>query len=603
VGNLTSIARPNGVTTQIAYDARRRMISLTDRAAGGAILAGETYTLDALGHRTSADRHDGSRLEYEYDVLGRVTRERHLDSGAVVTFESVYAYDAAGNLVASGPPGTPVTYAYNANNQLLSGGGVTFTYDGAGRRVREAWTPPGGPLQSVEYTWDARDRLASYRDAAGATTTYAYDSRGTRVAKDGADGPLDFLVDRENATGYSQIVRQDGLGLERSFVYGTRLLQAVDGGVRQFPLVNNIGSARALTGPAGEVTDAFDYQAYGELLTQTGTSALPHRFAGEESDPESGLTYLRARYHDPRTGAFLTRDPLAGNEGDPLSQHRYLYAAGNPVNRTDPSGRQSLPEVLVSSYQRLQAAGQHVLRARRGLAKAKDVTAITMRTLGGVLAVDAIIETMSNRSRVQRWFGGGVLGSAYDLAELGGALTGAVEVIATVGLGRTAIDMLNGRTIVFTIQGFGTISSSEPGQLMQAGKNESYSALCSNATTARAFAVSPVVQGQAWGIHLCASFFTQTPMPTAENLTAQGRSSMPGLMVHEFTHISLRTGDRAYQCSFSYRDDANRSRLGVGATAIVPGLNLTIADSYRCWVEDAAVGGAGNPNTPGPFGP
>jgi RHS repeat-associated protein len=50
-------------------------------------------------------------------------------------------------------------------------------------------------------------------------------------------------------------------------------------------------------------------------------------------DAESGLIYLRARYYDPATGQFMSRDPLAAATGDP-----YGYAGGDPLNGTDPSG-------------------------------------------------------------------------------------------------------------------------------------------------------------------------------------------------------------------------------------------------------------------------
>jgi hypothetical protein len=43
---------------------------------------------------------------------------------------------------------------------------------------------------------------------------------------------------------------------------------------------------------------------------------------------------------DPRTGRFIGVDPLAGNEFDPPSLHKYLYAAADPANRIDPTGRE-----------------------------------------------------------------------------------------------------------------------------------------------------------------------------------------------------------------------------------------------------------------------
>ena len=119
----------------------------------------------------------------------------------------------------------------------------------------------------------------------------------------------------------------------------SQLLQTVDPGATQYRQFDHINSTLSLTGATGAVTDTFDYQAYGNILGHTGASTTPHRYAGEESDPESGLTYLRARYYDPATGGFLSRDPSPGDITDPLSLHPYLYAAGNPVNRTDPSGR------------------------------------------------------------------------------------------------------------------------------------------------------------------------------------------------------------------------------------------------------------------------
>jgi len=46
-----------------------------------------------------------------------------------------------------------------------------------------------------------------------------------------------------------------------------------------------------------------------------------------------------ARYYNPNTGRFMSRNPEDGNANDPQSLHKYLYAGGDPVNRIDPSGR------------------------------------------------------------------------------------------------------------------------------------------------------------------------------------------------------------------------------------------------------------------------
>jgi hypothetical protein len=43
--------------------------------------------------------------------------------------------------------------------------------------------------------------------------------------------------------------------------------------------------------------------------------------------------------YNPATGRFLSRDPEDGKAIDPKTLHKYLYAAGDPVNKFDPLGR------------------------------------------------------------------------------------------------------------------------------------------------------------------------------------------------------------------------------------------------------------------------
>jgi RHS repeat-associated protein len=60
---------------------------------------------------------------------------------------------------------------------------------------------------------------------------------------------------------------------------------------------------------SGNVAGRQGYDAYGASRSSSGTQ-LPFGFAGEQTDPESGLVYLWARYMDLGTGRFLNQDPL-----------------------------------------------------------------------------------------------------------------------------------------------------------------------------------------------------------------------------------------------------------------------------------------------------
>jgi RHS repeat-associated protein len=56
-------------------------------------------------------------------------------------------------------------------------------------------------------------------------------------------------------------------------------------------------------------------------------------FTSQYTDAETGFQYLRARYYDPVTGVFLSRDPAVAVTGS-----AYGYVDGNPLNDTDSTG-------------------------------------------------------------------------------------------------------------------------------------------------------------------------------------------------------------------------------------------------------------------------
>lgn len=93
------------------------------------------------------------------------------------------------------------------------------------------------------------------------------------------------------------------------------------------------GSTRLLTDGTGNVAGTYNYAPYGTTINHTGTAQTPLRYDGQYQDDESGLYYLRARYYDPTTASFLTRDPIEDLTGQP-----YQYADGDPMDETDPTG-------------------------------------------------------------------------------------------------------------------------------------------------------------------------------------------------------------------------------------------------------------------------
>lgn len=95
---------------------------------------------------------------------------------------------------------------------------------------------------------------------------------------------------------------------------------------------------------ANTATDTYESDAYGNAFTVSGSTPNEMMYRGEQFDSDLGLYYLRARYYNPTTGRFMSRDPEDGKPIDPTSLHKYLYAGGDPVNGLDPSGRASILE-------------------------------------------------------------------------------------------------------------------------------------------------------------------------------------------------------------------------------------------------------------------
>jgi RHS repeat-associated protein len=123
-----------------------------------------------------------------------------------------------------------------------------------------------------------------------------------------------------------------------------------------------LGSTRALTDGSGTVTATYAYDAFGALRASTGTGATEFRFAGQQDDAALGYQYLRARYYDPSTGRFISKDPFGGVATSPQTLQSYAYVRNNPINLVDPSGEFG-EEVLVlgGPTAALAAAGAVVL--------------------------------------------------------------------------------------------------------------------------------------------------------------------------------------------------------------------------------------------------
>jgi RHS repeat-associated protein len=321
------------VTTAYTYDTLNR---LTQMGAGknGTQQANYVYTLGAAGNRLNVAELSGRTVNYGYDSLYRLTSETITNDPNNHNNTTQYQYDNVGNrqqLIVNGT--TANVYSYDADDRLGSD-----QYDSNGNTIASAGTTS---------TYDFENHLVSKSGV-----TIVYDGDGNRVSETVAGVTTQYLVDTQNPTGYAQVVDELQNGaVVRRYSWGLELISKLETGNSKLSFYgfDGHGSVRFLTDATGAVTDTYDYDAFGNLINQTGSTPNNYLFAGEQYDPAMALYYNRARYLNTATGRFWSMDNDDEDFFDPVSLHRYLYASGNPVRYGDPSGHFAEEPLITAS--------------------------------------------------------------------------------------------------------------------------------------------------------------------------------------------------------------------------------------------------------------
>lgn len=383
-GRRASMTNELGYATYYHYDVRGRLERLTDERGSNIVV----YAYDTAGRMALKTLGNGVYTTYTYDPAGQLLDLfNHKPDGSVLS-RFQYTYDSRGRRAT-------MTTTYGAGDPRTSLAGLwRYDYDDTGQLI--GWTAPWG--RRVDYTYDALGNRLNVRDN-GTNTAYTvnnlnqYTQVGSTAYQYDADGNLTNKVAPEGATAFSwsaenklNVVTALALDLQNSFdAVGNRVRVADAGTVKeyvldQFRLGNVVGEYRhgqtrpiavfnhtgglssrrtetitdfyafgslsstsELVADANEISAAYAYLPFGELLFSSETATNQFRFAGGlgVSADSSSLAYMRARHYDTAIGRFLSPDPLGLNGGD---VNLYRYAANNSPNRVDPTGLSALEQ-------------------------------------------------------------------------------------------------------------------------------------------------------------------------------------------------------------------------------------------------------------------
>src|SRR5208283_1668514 len=285
---------------------------------------------------------DATRSQtYTYDSLNRISTAQTQTTGVTIPNANcwglTFGYDPWGNLLSStitGPSGCsePLPWTVTSSNSNQISG---YCYDAAGNLLIQS-TCPTGNNPAYTYVYDVENHLTS---AAG--ITYSYDGDGKRVQKSsgklywygaGSD-PLDetdLAGDTNNSSFYEYI-----------FIGGQRIARRDYQNNVYYYFTDHLGTSRVVTNSSGTVLDNSDFYPFGVERPILSSSGNTYKFTGKERDAESGLDNFGARYNASPMGRFMTPDPLYMNDHhlfDPQQLNLYSYVRNNPLTLTDPTG-------------------------------------------------------------------------------------------------------------------------------------------------------------------------------------------------------------------------------------------------------------------------
>jgi len=234
--------------------------------------------------------------------------------------------NAVGNIAAM----NGLTYTYSLEHVHAVSGvdcarcATQYAYDANGNMITRTWQ---GALQALSY--DAENRLVGVDGLTDATLSY--DGQGQRVVREMGGETRLYLEDWFEAD-----VDDDPTLVYMRYYYfgGQRVAMRTPDGVT-FLHADHLGSTMETTNE--EVTSQL-YFPYGSQRTVEEV-ASDYRYTGQRWEEAIGLYDYKARWYDPALGRFIQPDSIVPEPGNPQALNRYAYVVGNPVVRTDPTGR------------------------------------------------------------------------------------------------------------------------------------------------------------------------------------------------------------------------------------------------------------------------
>src|SRR2546428_973058 len=164
----------------------------------------------------------------------------------------------------------------------LGTGTTSYSYDANDRLSTDTINANGNTTSSggVSSGYDFENRMTT-----NGTTAIVYDGDGNRVSEMAGGTTTKYLVGTLNLTALPQVVDETGNGLlQRSYAYGLQRIsenqQVGSTWTPSFYGYDGHGNVRFLTNSAGTVTDTYQYDAFGRIISITGSTLNNFKYSG-----------------------------------------------------------------------------------------------------------------------------------------------------------------------------------------------------------------------------------------------------------------------------------------------------------------------------------
>jgi RHS repeat-associated protein len=376
-GQAKQLRWKSGATTVEQFDyAYNALGNLKSQLRGGIT---ETYTYDPRQRLTGTSLSTGGGVSFGYSASGNLLSKSDFSAGG-----NAYGYggNGCGPHGASSvtmPLGNTVTYACDANGNVIGGSALTVTFDAENhpRTIVRSASGSGGSGIIDRIFASGFQPGAVLNDATDGRMSYSYDATGGRYVETAAG-----RTTRYGPSGYEKVIA--GSVTHRHEIGPVVIARVGSSDTISYLLRDRLGSTVAVSNSAAALTERRQFDAFGKSRNadfttrpagQANLSATNRGFTAHTQADDVWLVHMNGRVYDQNLGRFLSVDPIV-QDGNSQALNPYSYIQNNPLSATDPSGYAAAKDecagtkaggCTVPLTQAVALTGSHIKGASQGL--------------------------------------------------------------------------------------------------------------------------------------------------------------------------------------------------------------------------------------------